>query len=103
MEQLNQFLQELVSTSSYELRLEPNKNPYIVNADGNSEVSAVLLQGTQISMLVFPLIPAEVKSDLPNQPEINFTHPHRLGKFSFNVKKSPAGFNVTVRPVTGAG
>ena len=101
MEQLNQFLQELVSTSSYELRLEPNKNPYIVNADGNSEVSAVPLQGTQISMLVFPLIPAEVKSDLPNQPEINFTHPHRLGKFSFNVKKSPAGFNVTVRPVTG--
>jgi len=101
MEQLNQFLQELVSTSSYELRLEPNKNPYIVNAEGNSEVSAVPLQGTQISMLVFPLIPAEVKSDLPNQPEINFTHPHRLGKFSFNVKKSPAGFNVTVRPVTG--
>ena len=101
MEQLNQFLQELISTSSYELHLEPNKNPYVVNSQGNTDVASAPLQGTQISMMVFPLIPADVKSDLPNQPEINFVHPHNLGKFNFTVQKSPAGFNVTVRPWLG--
>ena len=101
MEQLNQFLQQLLSTSSYELHLEPNKNPYIVNAQGNTDVAPAPLQGTQISMMVFPLIPADVKSELPNQPEISFVHPHNLGKFSFTVQKSPAGFNVTVRPFFG--
>ncbi len=101
MEQLNQFLQQLLSTSSYELHLEPNKNPYIVNAQGQADVDAVPLLGTQISMMVFPLIPNEVKQELPNRNEVQFVHPHNLGKFTFTVQKSPAGFNVTVKPMTG--
>jgi twitching motility protein PilT len=101
MEQLNQFLHQLISTSSYELRLEPNKNPYVLNAKGQSDVAAAPLLGTQISMMVFPLIPADVKSELPTKPEINFVHPHNLGKFGFTIQKSPAGFNVTVRPIFG--
>jgi hypothetical protein len=52
-------------------------------------------------MMVFPWIPAEVEQELPTQPEIHFIHPHNLGKFSFIVQKSPAGFNVTVRPLLG--
>jgi hypothetical protein len=28
-------------------------------------------------------------------------HPHNLGKVTFTVKKTPAGFNVTIRPFTG--
>ena len=99
MEQLNQFLHELVATSSYELHLEPNKNPYILNAQGQSDVAAAPLLSTQISMMVFPLIPSDVKNELPNKPEINFVHPHNLGKFGFTIQKSPAGFNVTVRPI----
>jgi hypothetical protein len=83
------------------LHLEPNKNPYVVNASGPSDIAPTPMIGTQISMMVFPLIPADVKSDLPNQPEVHFVHPHVLGKFSFSVQKSPSGFNVTVKPYTG--
>src|SRR5688500_17599267 len=99
MEQLNQFLQNLISTSGRELHLEPNRKPYIVAAGGVTDLDTQPLQGTQISTMVFPLIPPDVRNDLPNQPTIEFVHPHNLGRFSFTVQKSPSGFNVTVRPV----
>ncbi len=99
MEKLTEYLQTLLATSSYELHLEPNKNPYIVSANGTSDVSNTPMLGTQISMLVFPLIPANVKQELPNKSEIEFTHPHILGNFNFSVKKSPAGFIVTISPL----
>ena len=102
MEQLNQFLQMLVSSAGYELRLEPNKIPYLINATGQTDVAATPLVGTQISMMVFPLIPPDVKQDLPNLPTIQFVHPHNLGRFSFKIQKSPAGFNVTVKPLLGS-
>ncbi len=101
MEKLHEYLQSLLSTCSYELKLEPNRNPYLVNANGPADLGGAPLLGTQISMMVFPLIPNDVKMQLPNQQEIEFVHPHNLGKFSFNVKKSPAGFIVTVRPMLG--
>ncbi|MEP6705513.1 MAG: type IV pilus twitching motility protein PilT, partial [Acidobacteriota bacterium] len=101
MEQLNQYLKTLLSSDGYELHLEPNKNPYVVAASGSSDVANTPLQGTQISMMVFPLIPPDLKQDLPNLPTIQFVHPHNLGRFSFTIHKSPAGFNVTVRPMLG--
>ena len=101
MEQLNQYLHQLLSTSSYELRLEPNRNPYIVNAEGESEIDGSPLAGPQISTMVFPLIPADLRPDLPNLPQIQFVHPHNLGKVTFTIKKTPAGFNVTIQPYTG--
>ncbi|MDM7921454.1 MAG: type IV pilus twitching motility protein PilT [Pyrinomonadaceae bacterium] len=101
MEKLNEYLKTLISTSSYELRLEPEKQPYLVSAAGNAELPDAPLPGTYISTLVFPLIPPDVKQQLPNQPEIQFVHPHSLGKFSFTIKKSPAGFIVSVRPLLG--
>src|SRR5688500_5206194 len=101
MEQLNQYLQVLMSSAGYELHLEPNKNPYVISASGQSDLPPGPLLGTQISMMVFPLIPPDVKQDLPNLPTIQFVHPHNLGRFSFTVEKSPAGFNVTVRPLLG--
>jgi twitching motility protein PilT len=99
MEKLNEYLQTLLSTCSYELRLEPNKTPYIVSAHGSTDVANAPILGTQISMLVFPLIPAAVKQELPNKPEIEFVHNHTLGNFNFLVKKTSAGFNVTIRPL----
>ncbi len=102
MEQLNQFLKHLISTSGHELHLEPNRKPYIVAAGGVTDLDVPPLQGTQISTMIFPLIPPTEKQDLPNQPEIQFNHPHNLGNFSFTVQKSPAGFNVTVRPIGSA-
>ena len=99
MEKLNDYLQTLLSTCSYELHLEPNKNPYLVSASGANDVNNSPLLGTQISMMVFPLIPNDVKQQLPSQAEVEFVHPHNLGKFNFHVKKSPAGFNVTIRPM----
>src|SRR5688572_24853249 len=101
MEQLNQYLQVLMSSAGYELHLQPNKNPYVISAGGQSDVAPAPLLGTQISMMVFPLIPPDVKQDLPNLPTIQFVHPHNLGRFSFTVEKSPAGFNVTIRPLLG--
>jgi len=98
MEKLNEYLQMLLSTCSYELHLVPNKNPYLVSANGANDVSNTPLLGTQISMMVFPLIPASIKQDLPNSQQVDFVHPHNLGEFNFSVKKSPSGFNVTVRP-----
>jgi twitching motility protein PilT len=102
MEQLNQNLKALVSIAGYELHLEPNKNPYMVSAGGQTDIANAPLLGTQISMMVFPLIPLDVKQDLPNLPTIQFVHPHNLGKFNFTIQKTPAGFNVTVRPMLGS-
>jgi len=99
MEKLNDYLQTLLSTCSYELHLEPNKTPYLISANGTTDVANSPLLGTQISMLVFPLIPSSAKQDLPNKPEIEFVHNHTLGNFNFHIKKSPAGFNVTIRPL----
>ena len=99
MDQLNRYLEQLIASSSYELHLEPNANPYIVSAAGSEDVGQVPLQGSQISMMVFPLIPADVKQELPNQPSVQFVYPSTIGEFNFTVLKSAAGFNVTITPV----
>ncbi len=99
MDILNEYLQRLLSSCSDELRLEPDKNPYLVAEDRNMDVGNVPLMGTQISSMVFPLIPPGVKMTLPNRAEVDFVHPHSLGNFNFNVQKSSAGFVVTIRPM----
>ncbi|MFZ1699821.1 MAG: hypothetical protein WAU71_03285, partial [Pyrinomonadaceae bacterium] len=99
MDPLNGYLKDLLSSSSDELRLEPDKNPYLVATDKTIDVANAPLKGTQISTLVFPLIPPSVKSELPHNSEIEFIHPHNLGNFNFHVQKSPSGFIVTIRPV----
>jgi hypothetical protein len=99
MEKLNEYLQSLLSSCSEELRLEPDKNPYLVSENRTTDVGSVPLMGTQITTMVFPLIPPAVKATLPNASEVQFVHPNNLGSFSFTVQKSPAGFNVTIRPV----
>ena len=99
MEKLNEYLQALLSTCSYELHLEPNKTPYVISDKGTTDVANTPILGTQISMMIFPLIPPAVKQELPNKPEIEFVHNHTLGNFNFQVKKSSAGFNVTIRPM----
>jgi hypothetical protein len=99
MDILNEYLQRLLSSCSDELRLEPDRNPYLVHDDNNTDVGNVPLMGTQISSMVFPLIPPGVKSTLPNRAEVEFVHPHNLGNFNFHVQKSSAGFVVTIRPL----
>src|SRR5512144_2861149 len=98
MEKLTAYLQELLSSCSEELHLEPDKNPYLVGGSGVRDVAKVPLPGTQISTIVFPLIPPEVRSTLPNRDQVEFVHSHNLGNFTFTVQKSPVGFNVTIRP-----
>ncbi|MEP6787387.1 MAG: PilT/PilU family type 4a pilus ATPase [Acidobacteriota bacterium] len=99
MEILNEYLKKLLSSCSEELRLEPDKIPCLVSGTQTTNLANVPLKGTQISTLVFPLIPPDVKSVLPHHDEVEFVHPHNLGKFNFSVQKSPAGFVVTVRPI----
>ena len=99
MEKLNDYLQRLLSSCSDELRLEPDRNPYLVSESGNTDVAQVPLMGTQISTMIFPLIPDKAKSALPHNPEVEFTLPHNLGNFNVTVRKSPAGFVVTIRPM----
>ena len=101
MEKLNEYLQTLLSSCSEELHLEPEKTPYLVSENRTTELGSVPMLGTQISMMVFPLIPMDVKSALPHSTEVEFVHPHNLGNFNFIVQKSPAGFNVTIRPMLG--
>ncbi|HUF04840.1 MAG TPA: PilT/PilU family type 4a pilus ATPase [Aridibacter sp.] len=100
MENLNEYLQKLVSNSGSALHLEPNKNPYVVTDGGNSDLSASPLQGSQINSMIFTLIPNEVKQQLPGSNEVEFVHPHNLGDFTFHVRKSPSGFNVTITPAS---
>jgi twitching motility protein PilT len=99
MEQINGFLQSLISASAYELHFEPNKSPFILSDHGVIEVSPTPLSGANISQLIFPIIPADVKQKLPNQPEIEFSYNNPTGNFGFVVKKSPAGFHVIVKPL----
>lgn len=99
MEKLNEYLQSLLSSCSDELRLEPDRNPYLVAENRNTDVGSVPLAGTQISTMVFPLIPPAAKSALPHSDEVEFVHPHTLGCFNFTVQKSPSGFIVTIRPM----
>jgi len=99
MEMLNEYLQRLLSSCSDELRLEPDKKPYLVSDKETIYVANVALKGTQISSMVFPLIPPDAKSALPHSPEVEFALPHNLGNFNFTVQKSPAGFIVTIRPM----
>lgn len=99
MEQLNDLLNTLVSSSSYELRLEPNKTPYLVSTKGETDASPEPLLGSQISNMIFPIIPDPVKLQLPSKDEVQFTHPHNLGTFTFTVTKSRIGLNVTIAPV----
>lgn len=99
MEKLNDYLQRLLSSCSDELRLEPDRNPYLVSDNSTTDVANVPLMGTQISTMVFPLIPAGVKTTLPHRSEVEFVLPHSLGNFNFNVQKSSSGFIVTIRPV----
>lgn len=99
MEKLNEYLQALLSTCSEELHLEPDKKPYLISAAGSRDIANVPVLGTQISMMVFPLIPPDAKAALPHNSEVEFVLPHNLGNFNFAVQKSPAGFHVTVRPM----
>ena len=101
MEKLNSYLQQMLNTAGYELHLEPNKNPYILTSEGQVDAASTPLPGTQINSMIFSLIPDAVKQQLPNQPEVEFVHPHNLGSFNFLVKKSPSGFNVTISPAVG--
>ena len=101
MDQLNHYLEQLIAKSAHELHLRPNANPFVVSTAGNTDIGNVPLQGSQISMMVFPLIPMDVKQELPNKPEVEFVHPSSIGEFNFTVQKSAAGFNVTITPVTG--
>jgi twitching motility protein PilT len=98
MEKLNDYLQQLMSSCGEELRLEPNRPAYLVVENSNREISGSPLLGTQISTMVFPLIPRDVVAVLPNRNEVEFALSHDLGNFNFSIQKSPAGFVVSVRP-----
>jgi twitching motility protein PilT len=90
------YLQELVSKSGTELHLEPNKNPYVVTTNGQLDITNSPLQGGQISMIVFPMIPDEAKRRLPDNDEIEFPFANKLGNFNVKIKKSSSGFNVVI-------
>ena len=102
MEKLNEYLQSLLSSCSDELRLEPDRNPYLVSDNRYTDIANSPLMGPQISTLVFPLIPPTTRASLPNSSEVEFVHSNALGNFNFTVQKSPAGFIVTIRPMLTA-
>ena len=79
MEKLNEYLSILLSSCSDELRLEPERNPYLVSANRTTDLGNTPMLGTQISMMIFPLIPANVKASLPHNDEVEFVLPHNLG------------------------
>jgi twitching motility protein PilT len=101
MERLNEFLRELLSSCSDELHLEPERNPYVQTANSTTDVANTPLLAAQITTMVFPLIPPDVRAVLPNRDEVEFVVPNSLGTFSFGIRKTPAGFNVTIRPAMG--
>jgi hypothetical protein len=101
MHNLNEYLQQLVSKAGSELHLEPNKPPYVITSNGYAEISNSPLPGAQINTMIFSLIPANIKQQLPNSSQVEFVHSNNLGDFNFLVKKSPSGFVVTISPPAG--
>jgi twitching motility protein PilT len=101
MNEIQSYLEHLISHSATELRLEPNQIPYITTASGQVNISPVQIQGGQISMLVFPMIPIEARQNLTRQDEVEFPYSTNLGLFNVRVKKSPIGLNVTINPTNG--
>lgn len=98
MENLNNYLTALASRKGSELLFEPNSRLRLVAFDGNQDLTPFELTGAQISMLIFPIIPANERQMLPNQPEVRFDfQAPSIGEFNFLVKKSPAGFVVSIR------
>jgi hypothetical protein len=47
----------------------------------------------------FPAHSGGRETTAPNQSEVRFVYSHKLSDFSFVVRKSPSGFNVTVSPL----
>jgi hypothetical protein len=101
MNEIQSYLEHLISHSATELRLEPNQIPYITTASGQVNVSPVQIQGGQISMLVFPMIPIEARQNLTRQDEVEFPYSTNLGLFNVRIRKSPTGLNVTINPTNG--
>lgn len=100
MNSIYSYIENMATHSAQELYLEPNKIPYLVSEKGQVNLSQSELQGPQISLLVFPIIPEDVKMELPNKPEVQFNFNNKHGEFNFTVKKSPSGFNVSVKTVS---
>jgi twitching motility protein PilT len=98
MNEINSYLEHLVSQSASELRLEPNQMPYITTAGGKVNISSSQMQGGQISMLIFPMLPLEAKQNLTRQDEVEFPYNTNLGNFNVRIKKSPIGLNVVINP-----
>jgi twitching motility protein PilT len=98
MSEINSYLEHLVSQSASELRLEPNQIPYITTASGQVNVSSAQMQGGQISMLVFPMIPVEARQSLTRQEEVEFPYNTSFGSFNVRIKKSSIGLNVVINP-----
>ncbi|MFV0388018.1 MAG: type IV pilus twitching motility protein PilT [Pyrinomonadaceae bacterium] len=96
MESINKYLELYAEQGADALHIEPNKAPYVTGANGEVNLSPVPLQGGQINGMIFGLIPEDVKRILPNSSQVSFSFPHRAGVFDFSIKKTPAGFNVTV-------
>ncbi len=100
MQNIYSFLESMATNSAQELHLEPNKMPYILSAAGQTTISSNELQGPQISLMVFPIIPNDVKQELPDKSEVEFNYNNKFGNFKFNVKKSPSGFNVVIKALS---
>jgi twitching motility protein PilT len=101
MNEIQSYLEHLISHSATELRLEPNQIPYVTTAGGQVNISATQIQGGQISMLVFPMIPVDARQNLTRQDEVEFPYSTNLGLFNVRIKKSPIGLNVTINPTNG--
>ncbi len=96
MDTINSYLQQLVVRAGSELRLEPNQIPFVTTSEGKTQVSTAPIQGGQISMMMFPLIPSDLRRELPTRNEVEFQFSNAIGNFDFRITKSPSGFIVSV-------
>jgi twitching motility protein PilT len=101
MDTINSYLQQLVVRAGSELRLEPNQIPFVTTSEGKTQVSTVPMQGGQISMMMFPLIPSDLRRELPTRNEVEFQFSNAIGNFDFRITKSPSGFIVSVTTLKG--
>jgi twitching motility protein PilT len=103
MSEINGYLQQMVSNAATELRLEPNEIPYVTTANGNVNIAATKILGGQISMLVFPMIPAEARNNLSRNDQVDFPYEANGENFNVHIRKSPVGLNVCIAPVSANG
>lgn len=102
MESLGSLLSILHARKGHELRLEAGQKARLLTATGIFDLSQDILTPADISSVMMPIMPNNVRPQLATQPEVNFTYSvSGLGSFGVRLRRGMTGIAVSFM-LTGA-